>query len=489
MPTHPDLSTDENQTCSTAPSWVEKEFKTLELGDVRRERRLKQMADDFYTQPGASIPRASGEWAGTKAAYRLLDNEACDPAAVLAAHREAALQRAKGVPVVLAVEDMTTLNFTTHEHTKGLGPISNRAHKPTGLLLHTTLLLRENGEALGVVDMLVMARDAAQFKAGANGLRNRQPSADKESRKWLHSVSASVEAAGALKGSLVINIADREADSYELFLHHQKLRTPDRAHELLIRAQHNRQLTHDHDRLFTHLQKQPVAAHWSVEVPRQPGKKARVATLAIRFAQVQFAPPAHQAKYQGYHETLTLWVICAQEENPPSDCAAICWRLLSTSPVEDAATAINQVRRYSQRWQIELFHKILKSGCKVEERQFENTLRIERCLVLDVIVAARILALSRAGREPGDDQPASLWLAEHEWKALWCQVHRSSKPPSHPPSIRQAVIWIAKLGGFLARKGDGHPGMIALWRGLQRLNDITLAYKILTQHNQDTTCG
>jgi hypothetical protein len=479
MPTHPASSHhDRHSPCH----WVEDEFRTLDLGDPRRVRRLKRIAADWLAQPGASIPRASGDWAGAKAAYRLFDNEALEPAAVLGAHREATLLRARGQAVVLAVQDTTSLNFSTHGHTRGLGPISNNADKTIGLLLHTTLLLREDGQALGVLEALVLARDPAQFKAGAKGARNRQPAEQKESRKWHQSATASAQAAAALAGTLVINIGDREGDSYELFLHHRELQAQGAgAHELLIRCQHDRRLTHDHDGLFSHLQKQPVAAHWSVEVPRRPGQKARLATLAIRCTQVRFAPPAHQVKYRGQSEEITLWAIGAQEENPAPGRAAIGWRLLSTQPVADAAAAITAVRRYSQRWQIELFHKILKSGCRIEGRQLESAARLRRCLVLDVIVAARILAMSRAGREEaGAAIPASAWLAEHEWKALWCHTQRRATAPGQPPTTGEVVRWIAGLGGFLGRKHDGHPGMIVLWRGLQRLHDIATAWQIFT---------
>jgi hypothetical protein len=298
----------------------------------------------------------------------------------------------------------------------------------------------------------------------------------------MQSATASAQAAAVLAGAVVINIGDREADSYELFLHHRRLRAQGGgSHELLLRCQHDRQLTHDHDGLFSHLQKQPVAAHRSVEVPRRPGQKARTATLAIRFTQVCFAPPAHQAKYRRQTEEITLWAVSAQEENPAPGREAIRWRLLSTQPVTDAAAAIAAVRRYSQRWQIELFHKILKSGCRIEDRQFESAERIRRCLVLDVIVAARILGMSRAGRDEADAAtPASHWLAGHEWKALWSHIHHSATPPDQPPTTGETLRWIARLGGFLGRKHDGHPGMIVLWRGLQRLHDISTAWQIFT---------
>ena len=489
MPTHPASSHDDSHT---PRRWAQNEFKTLGLGDPRRARRLKQIAADLLAQPGASIPKASGGWAGAKAAYRLFDNAACDPAEMLAAQRAATLERAHGQPVLLAVQDTTTLNLSTHRHTRGLGPIGNNADKTIGLLLHTTLLLRENGGALGVLDALVLARDPALFKAGAKGARNRRPAEQKESRKWHQSVTRSAQAAAALEGSLVIAIGDREADSHGLFLQHQQERAAQKGgaarHELLLRCQHNRGLTHDADGLFSHLQKQPVAARMSVTVPRRPGRKARPVTLAIRFAPVRFGPPAHQVKYRGQSEEIALWALSAQEENPEPGGEPICWRLLSTLPVEDAAGATAQVQRYSQRWQIELFHKILRSGCRVEERQFGSAERIGRCLVLDVIVAARILALSRAGRAPESGAaPASEWLSKTEWQALWCHTHRSATPPAQPPNTREAVRAIARLGGFLGRKHDGEPGMIVLWRGLQRLHDIATAWEIFTRAAK--SCG
>src|SRR5258708_4744862 len=238
MPTHPaSVHAD-----SHSPSqWVENEFKTLDLGDPRRDRRLKKIAADLHAQPGASLPRACGDWAGAKAAYRLFDNEALDPAAVLAAHRQAALERARGQAVVLAVQDTTSLNLSTHRHTRGLGPISNNADKTIGLLLHTTLLLGEDGQALGVLDALVLARDPAQFKAGAKGARNRQPAERKESRKWLQSATASAQAAAVLGGALIISLGDPEGDSYEPFLAHPQRRAQGGGpHELLIRCQHDR---------------------------------------------------------------------------------------------------------------------------------------------------------------------------------------------------------------------------------------------------------
>ena len=491
MPKHP-----QNQRVSVLErtGWEENEMASLRLGDVRLEKRVKKMLRDFGGQPEASIPRASGDWAATKAAYRCLGQERVEGGAVLAAHREASLGRGQGAPVLLAVQDTTTLNFSTHRQTEGLGPVGNNRDKTIGLLLHSTLLLREDGPALGVLAAEFLARDPKAFKAGPAGARNRKGLPEKESAKWLHSLEATQAAARTLAGSVLINIADREADIYELFWHHAQWRAREGAAggaarvELLIRSQHNRVVEGAEKALWAHLAAQPRLAIYAFTAPRPPGEKARAVCLSLRCAPVRLPPPPDQVKYQGHEETLALWALEAREENPPTGRAPICWRLLSTLPVGDAATARAQVQRYSQRWQIEVFHKVLKSGCRIEERQLETVERLQRCLTLDLIVAWRVLALSKAARDAAAQaapEPVSQWLEEHQWKALWCHRHRQTIPPASPPSTQEAQRWIAQLGGFLARKSDGHPGPMTLWRGLQRLNDITEAYLLFTQSSKD----
>jgi hypothetical protein len=153
--------------------------------------------------------------------------------------------------------------------------------------------------------------------------------------------------------------------------------------------------------------------------------------------------------------------------------------------VPDAATAVLQVQRYSRRWEIELFHRTLKSGCQAESRQLESAARLARCLMLDMLVAWRILALSKAGRGEHAQQPVSFWLSAAEWQALWCCIHQRTDPPESPPTTAEATRWVAKLGGFLGRRSDGHPGTMTLWRGLQRLNDFTRAYLLFANPQKD----
>ena len=472
-------------------SWVETETAGMDFGDERLEERLRKMLGDFGARPGASIPQASGDWAATKAAYRCLDHQEVDAEEVLRTHRQATLERAREYPVILAAQDTTTLNFSTHPETEGLGPISNNPNKTLGLLLHSTLALNEAGQALGLLEKRLWARDPKRYHTRPKGERNRLAVEHKESAKWLHSLEATVRAAQAVEQAQWINIADREADSFDLFWRLLELRgdvelgSAATRVELLVRSQHNRALSDEPERLFGHLAHLPVQGHYRVKVPRCPGGKAREAMLTLRWGPVSVPPPPDQVKHQARSVPLQLWAILAKEEDSTCEKDPICWRLLTTLPVEELSMATRQVRRYSRRWEIEVFHRTLKSGSKAEQRQLENTERLERCLILDMITAWRTLALSKAGRGEHRQQPVTSWLSEDQWKALWCQIHQRTDPPETPPTIEQAARWVAQLGGFLGRRSDGHPGAMSIWRGLQRLTDFTRAYTLFAKPQKD----
>jgi hypothetical protein len=217
---------------------------------------------------------------------------------------------------------------------------------------------------------------------------------------------------------------------------------------------------------------QPLSARLQIKVPRKDGQPGHLATLAIRFARVTLKPPCLKQD----QPPLSLWAVEAREVRPPKGAKRICWRLLTTLPVESAEAAVEKVRWYAQRWQIEVIHKVLTSGCKVEQRQLETAARLRRVVMVDLIVAWRVLGLCKAARET-PEALASDWLSTAEWQALWCYIHERARPVRRAPSVRQAVRWIAQLGGFLGRRRDGEPGPIVVWRGLQQLRAITTAWK------------
>ena len=457
--------------------WAIREFAQAALPDRRQQRRLQIMATAFAQKPTAPIPQACPSLAETKAAYRFVENERIVPRAIRQAHHQATLQRVATYPVVLAIQDTTTLNYSTHPKTQGLGPIGSHSPKTIGLLLHSTLALTPTGQPLGFLHNAVRARRGQ----GLAAKRHQRKLADKESHKWVESLQACQQLAPLCPQTQLVNITDREGDLYELFV--EALRVP--TVHLLVRARHDRKLEDPAQTLWQEVGRQRVAATFSVLVGRRGDQPSRLARLNLRFCKVHLQAPRRKAE----QPAIELWAIEAREiSRVPKGAARIVWRLLTTLPIHCVEEAIEKVRWYAQRWQIEVIHKVLKSGCQIEQRQLETAQRLERVLSVDLVVAWRILALCKAARELPDD-PISHWLPAAQWQALCCYVHRQTTPPKTAPTVRQAVLWIAQLGGFLARKSDGEPGTKTLWRGLHQLDVMTNMWRIFHEKERRQKCG
>jgi len=451
-------------------TWVHHELSTLALGDKRRNDRVMVMTSQFAERPGASIPEVCGSDAGLKAAYRLFDNGEIKSQALLQPHIEATIKRMQQQPVVLALQDTTTLNYSNHPCTEGLGPIVSRRNS-RGYFLHTTLAVSPSGVALGCLAAETFNRSAARYGSRRKSqVRNNEPIEKKESQRWINSLKACEQAAVQCPGVKMINVGDREADIYELFAHALENKLVD----LLIRMQHNRNVSAEDKKLWRHLESQPIAGELGVAVPRSAGQPVRSATLSIRFCAVTICAPCLKKN----KPSLRLWAVEARELHPPQGQKAIVWRLLTTLPVEDAAQAIQCVGWYARRWKIEVLHKVLKSGCHVEGRQLQTRERLDKALMLSLIVAWRVMHLMHVSREE-PQAPAHLHFSELELKVLWHQSRRRSPSAPEPLTLQQAVHWMARLGGFLGRKSDGVPGPITLWRGLQRLRDLTDGFALL----------
>jgi hypothetical protein len=478
------LKSDASSYCpvpTESADWAINEFAGAQLPDQRLLLRLQMIATAFAQQPTAAIPQACGPGAGSKGAYRFFENEAIEPHTIRAAHHQATLKRVREHAVVLCLQDTSTLNYSTHPQTEGLGPIGSRGGKIVGLFLHSTLAVTPSGQPLGFLHNAVRARDPKA--AGSARQRHKKTVAQKESRKWLDSLSACQQLAPQCPATLLVNVADREGDLYELFAQALTPQVEPPVH-LLVRSRHDRKLADEHSRLWDAVGHQRVEGKLKVQVGRRGEQPGRLATLSVRFREVSLAPPSRKAG----QPPLKLWAIEARETRPPKGTTPICWRLLTTLPVTTIESALEKVAWYAQRWQIEVLHKVLKSGCQIEQRQLHTARRLERALSVDFVVAWRLLALCKAAREQ-PNAPVSAWLAQAEWQALWCQVHQRIVPPKTSPTVRQAVRWIAGLGGFMGRKGDGEPGPITLWRGLQRLNDLTAMWRLCHTKNRSQKCG
>lgn len=448
-------------------AWAVTEFTDAELGDARRTQRLVELATVFAHRPGASLPEACGNRARLKAAYRFFDNEAVDPPAILASHVLATSGRLAAVPLVLAVQDTTEVDWAAHPATTGLGPLAAPTHQ--GLHVHTTLALTPERLPLGLLAQQVWARAPADV--GKRTTRKRRPIADKESQKWLPSVEAVCEAHAGGPQTRFVCIGDREADVYDLFLQERPSGV-----DLLVRAAWNRRVDHPERDLWAKVAAHPVGATLTVRVPRRGAQPARQATVSVRWCLTRLCPPTHRQAEK--LPTVAVWVVQAVEEQPPAGADSLEWVLLTTCAVHTPAEAAERVDWYACRWGIEVWQKVLKSGCRLEARQVETADHLRRCLAVYSVVAWRLLYATLLSRALPEAPCTALWEPE-EWQALYCAMHVTARPPATPPPLRQAVHWIGRLGGFLGRRGDGEPGVTVLWRGFQHLTDLTFMYRIM----------
>lgn len=447
--------------------WAVTEFGDAALGDARRTARLVHLASVLGSQPTASLPDATADPATLKAAYRFFDNQAVEPAQLLASHLHATTTRLRQVPLVLAIQDTTYLDWTHHPTTTGLGPLVHASQQ--GLVAHTTLAVTPERVPLGLLAQEVWARDPDTFAQKSDP--KQRPIDEKESQKWLNSLAAVVTLHDACPDTQIVSVGDAEADVYDLFVAPRPMGV-----DLLVRAGQNRRVAQPEHRLWEAVEGAPVVATREVRVPRRDGKPARTAKLSVQWQAVTLRPPKHRSAER--LPEVVLWAVLAVEPEPPLGVEAVEWLLLTTVPVETTADALERLDWYECRWTIEVWHKILKSGCKLEARQLESAARLERCLALYSVIAWRILYATMLARAV-PDAPCTMVLEEEEWQALYCATHRTATPPATPPTIRTAVRWIGQLGGFLGRKGDGEPGVTVLWKGFQHLVDLTAMYRIM----------
>jgi hypothetical protein len=320
----------------------------------------------------------------------------------------------------------------------------------------------------------VWCRDLAEL--GKKHQRHKKLTQDKESQRWLNALDAT----GSLitQEITVVTVADREADIYDF------LALPRRPKcELLIRATHNRRVKRNSEaeqveRLHQVMRQTPACGQLTLELRRHPEREARRATLSVRTTTLEFQPPLTHPERERL-EPVSLQVILAVEDNPPPGVEPVCWLLLTTLTISCFEDVVECLRWYSYRWLIERYHYVLKSGCRLEQLQLVSSDRIQRALATYTIVAWRLLWMTYLARYH-PQTPADTVLATHEWQALYCTIHKTPTPPLSPPNLNTCVRWIAQLGGFLARKGDGEPGVKTIWQGLRRLHDIAQTWLLLS---------
>ncbi len=452
--------------------WVTQEFARADLRDKRLDRRLVNTAEQLAKSPASPINEACGNWASTQAAYRLFNNPKASPAGILKPHWEATASRMAGCGgPVLVMQDTVFFSYGSHVKTRGLGSIgkSNAAHD-RGLIMHNALAFTTSGVPLGILSQNIWARGEIPEEDYQEKIERLQVTAieEKESSKWLVALRETVERVP--NGLPVVTVADRESDFFEFLTHAKELRA-----KYLIRARTDRKLVPEDSegctRMLDALSDASALGTMTVEVPSNGSRKARTANIEVRVAQVMIQAPQRrgaQAKASGSSEPVAVTLIGATEHSVPAGSDSISWVLLTNLPVKDFESATEKVRWYGKRWGIEIWHKVLKSGCKVEDCLLEEAERLKRYLTLFSIIGVRLMHVAYLARAC-PDLPATEVFSAVEVQVLHLRVTKALPPADVSLTLREIVRMLGKLGGHLGRKGDGEPGVLILWRGWMRL--------------------
>lgn len=449
--------------------WIAEELNSLNLGDARLDKRAKKILTNFSNNPMKSIPEGCKGWAETKATYRFFDNELVNAKKVIKPHRIATLNRIKAQPIVLLIEDTSTLNYSGQKEREDIGPIQQ--DNVRGLFLHPMLAVTPERECLGVVSYEQWARASFSHLSPEERKKARalKETKDKESYRWVKGYKKASRVATAMPDTHCIYVTDREGDIYDIY-HEAQQASEKGAADWLIRATFDRAILDEEQGTKRNRLKKKVKASSSmgtVAFHLSPGRnrKKRQVIQDIFVKEVTLLPPREKEK-RGLGP-VKITTIIATETNPPPGEKPIEWTLLASVPITDLESALKVINWYLCRWQIEIFFKILKSGCTIEKLQLNDKERYDPCLALYLIVAWRILFITMLGRaEPSLNSECI--FEPIEWQTAYIMLYHKP-PPKEPPTLKETLKMIARLGGFLGRKHDGEPGSIVMWKGLQCL--------------------
>jgi hypothetical protein len=436
--------------------WAEQVAEGADLPDQRLRSRLTAILVDSIDRPSASIPQAAGDDGQAKATYRFYANERAATEAVHYGVASEAARRCLDQDALLIVRDTTTLNFTALQHIiPELGPIDSGG-LARGVHLHTALAVSSSGQVIGILDQQYWARPQP----------GRPGPAEKESGKWINGLDAArgalYEAAADRPVPRRIHVMDREGDAYEVMM-----AVEDAGDSAIIRCAQDRRVDAPLATAHEAVRSQPVLSRTPIEVDRKAGVPQRTAWVEVRSMAVILVPDL--SKYP--HAWPMTWdLVEVWEFAPPPGVEPVHWLLWTLEPAAAAEEALEVVRKYTRRWPIEELHLTLKSGCKVEDLRLETWDGLEKAVTVKAAVAARIVSLRDRARET-PEAPASGVLEADEVEVLVSHFGKGKPIPVAELTIRQAVLWIGRLGGHLNRKGDGMPGVRTLWRGL---HDLTL---------------
>lgn len=465
--------------CSVV-DWAERNFGACRLGDERRMKRAITIARGMGLRAAASIPMQAQTAKDAKAAYRFFDTAGVTFEALGASHWELTRAAMKEHRRVLVIQDSTALSFSDREQIEGLGPIGVRTISQ-GLWLHNALVVTDEPEptVLGLAYQEIWARRPAP-SAETENQRHKRP---RESDRWARTVRE----IGGLEGCRALHVCDREGDIFELY---EACVQSNAGFVVRVHTSGGVRRVYDAHQgpqtefpLTELIRSTAACGSATLELRARPGSPARNVGLQISVRAVRVPPPRirDRRRTKGI-PPVPVWAVRVWESKPPTGVQATEWTLVTSEPVRDQADALRVIDWYRARWLIEEYHKCLKSGCAVEDRQLETAERLKPLVAMLGITALRLLQLKMAARQ-APNRPAAEVVPEVYVRVLG--LYRQ-KPPAKYTS---RLFWrgVAAMGGFIGRKGDGDPGWLTLWRGWQQLELLVIGAQL--EKRSTPTCG
>jgi hypothetical protein len=452
---------------------ISRELAGIDLGDKRLNRRSQEIIQTLAANPEASVNAACDSWSETIAAYRLFDHAAVGPDQILQPHLEATKQRMAACPVVLIVQDTTELDYTAHPPDDA--GCLNKAER-FGLYDHTHLAVTPQKLCLGVVGAEQFDRTAESL--GKSQERKTLPIEQKESLRWLTGYRLASQLAGEFPETQIVNVSDREADIYDIFVEAEQHPTPA---DFIIRAKEDRS-TPERDpeagpsayrKVRVEVSESELRMTRTIDLARTPKRQARTAKLEIRAITVTIKPPHARP----HLPSVTCNVVLVEEVNGPGDGTDVSWLLITTLPIDLEDALLNVLDYYVARWTIEEYFRVFKTGCCVEAIQLETTHRLKNCLAFYKIIAWQLMYLTRLNRE-SPSTPCDQVFSESEWKSVFSIVAKKPVPKTAPP-LSEFMRLLASLGGYNNRRTERPPGPQVLWMGIRRMTDFAIAWESL----------
>lgn len=459
--------------------WTEQEFLTLYTGDLRVDKRGKKILSAFGKSPGAPISQVFKGWGEIKACYRFFSNPRITPEKLLLPHSVATIKRIKNFPVVLLPSDTTSGDYTGKSSIEGLGRLAaNQQGDNLGIFIHPTLAVTPERLCLGVVGAKIWTRPIKKSKLSTYQKKKR-PIEEKETYRWIESYDLACEVAEKTPNTQIISITDREGDFIDLFIEvfNKKEENPKCA-DIIIRSCQDRCLeerdldTKENIKLKQALRTSVKLGEIEFIIPAAKFRQQRVVKQAIKAKTITF---------RGIRNSkIRINAVMAIEEDPPEGEEALVWIFLTTLSIAKFDEAVKVVEYYLCRWEIEIFNKILKSGCKIEEKQLQTGERLKILISLFLILAWRVQYLMMIGRTCPNISSSDIF-EECEWKSVYKIVNRNKPLPDKPPSLNDFIRMVAMLGGYIGRNNDPPPGPKVMWKGLTRMADFATAWEVYVE--------